>query len=133
MRQTLKESLLNAATDGRKLLQTEITLARIEVGDNVSRAITSTKAMAIGAAFLLVAVVFLGTAGILWLAARIGLVAAFATIGAICGLVAIALLVGGRIGFARTRVLPRRAIARLGRNINQLTDRADAARAGNRD
>lgn len=126
---TIRETVAAVYEGGKDFFQSEVALARLEIGDQVSRAMAGTKAMAVGGVLLLVAFVLLVIGGILLLAEHVGLPGAFFTVGGIFVLFALVFLLFGRLMFARTSLMPRRSMARLSRNVRQLTE---ASRPGAR-
>ncbi len=104
------------------MVATELELARIEVAANVGRLVRNIVVAGVGLLLLGLAIVFLLAAAVVALASAIGLLWSLVAIGGSAALAGVVALGGGASGIRRARLLPRRAMARLGRDIEELTE-----------
>ena len=109
-----------------RLLRTDLTMARQEVAQNAERAGVALGLVAAGAAIGLVGLIALAGAAVAGLVA-LGWTLAWAalTVGGVLALVAMALLAKGLRDLNPERLMPRRAMANVGRDLALLREQFD--------
>ena len=102
------------------LVRTELKLARTEVTSTVRQSAGSLAAIAVGGMLAMVAATCLLIALIVWLATKIGLVAATLVVAGVSGAGAAILIAGGVAKLQQLDLAPKRAAANLKRNVEML-------------
>jgi hypothetical protein len=102
------------------LVRSELKLARAEVSSTLRQSAGSFAAIAVGGMLAMVAATCLLIALIVWLASKIGLVAATLSVAGVSGAGAAILIAGGVAKLQRLDLAPKQATANLKRNAEML-------------
>jgi hypothetical protein len=124
----LPDVVREAAGEAAALLKTELQLLDLETRDNVKAYGRATGEVVVGLFLALVALVFLMAAGVVGLAALIGLGWAFFVAAGIAALLAWLAVSAGRRNLAGKSLLPKAGLARLSADLDRLAMRAEAVR-----
>jgi uncharacterized membrane protein YqjE len=119
-RTSIGDLLRQLVDDIINLVRTELQLARAEVGNSLRQSGRSLAAIAIGAMLAMVASTCLLIALIVWLATKIGLVAATLAVAGVSGAGAAILIAGGVAKLQHLDLAPKRAAANLKRDVEML-------------
>lgn len=125
-RRSIIDTWLEVFADLSGLVQVEARLAREETAENIRGAGRSIMLLAAGGLLVLVALVFVAVAGLVALAAVIGMMWALLTVAAISVLIGILLIAAAQRRLERQSFLPERALSRMAGDLQNMADRVDA-------
>lgn len=110
--------------DASGLVQTEARLVRSETGDNLKAVGRQSAKMGAGILLMFLALIFLTVAGVVALAAYIGLLWALVTGAVLCLIVGLFLASNGLEGLRDQPILPMRTLHRMSTDLGRMADRA---------
>lgn len=119
-RSSIGDLLRQLVDDIINLVRSELKLARAEVTSTVRQSAGSLAAIAVGGMLAMVAATCLLIALIVWLASKIGLVAATLSVAGVSGAGAAILIAGGVAKLQQLDLAPKQAAANLKRNAEML-------------
>lgn len=119
-RSSIGDLLRQLVDDIINLVRSELKLARAEVSSTVRQSAGSLAAIAVGGMLAMVASTCLLIALIVWLASKIGLVAATLSVAGVSGAGAAILIAGGVAKLQQLDLAPKQATANLKRNAELL-------------
>jgi hypothetical protein len=119
-RGSIGDLLRQLVDDIINLVRSELQLARAEVTSSMRQSTGSLAAIAVGGLLAMVASTCLLIALIVWLASKIGLVAATLAVAGVSGAGAAILIAGGVAKLQQLDLAPKRAAANLKRNTEML-------------
>lgn len=125
-RRSIIDTWLEVFADLSGLVQVEARLAREETAENIRGAGRSIMLLAAGGLLVLVALVFVAVAGLVALAAVIGMMWALLAVAAISVLIGILLIAAAQRRLERQSFLPERALSRMAGDLQSMADRVDA-------
>lgn len=119
-RSSIGDLIRQLVDDIINLVRSELKLARAEVTSTMRQSAGSFAAIAVGGMLAMVAATCLLIALIVWLASKIGLVAATLAVAGVSGVGAAILIAGGVAKLQQLDLAPKRATANLKRNAEML-------------
>lgn len=114
--------------DASTLIRAEASLARLETEANAREAAGVAARLGAGVGMMVIAFLFLLSAGLVALAQAVGWVPALLGLAVVLGLAGALLFASGRRGAQGLSLLPERSLARIAADLNALSASARAAR-----
>jgi hypothetical protein len=118
------ETFTEVVADASGLVQAEASLARAETAANMKALGVNAGLLAAGAMLLMLAIVFVTVAGVVALAALVGLGWALLIVAALCVLGGGLLVGSGRARLGAQKLLPERSLRRMSADLRSISNRS---------